>query len=111
MAHHNQSKRGAMTQDEIIAGLHKLLDQHLKGMRGGIGERQYKSDFFTAFRNAYDEGHCDESTSPRLTGDALRQRLMARWFDPVQSQNVKRAALLDEFLRMWDEWRYAWDQR
>ena len=100
-----------MTQDEILRQLQSLLDQHYKGMRGGIGERQYKSDFFRLFRDAYDQGYCDESAAPRLTGDSLRQVLMTRWFDPVESQNVKRAPLLNELLRMWDEWRYAWDQR
>ena len=100
-----------MTQNEIISDFQRLLDQHLKGARGGIGERQYKSAFFKLFRAAYDEGYFDQTASPRLTADALRQTLISRWFDPVESQNAKRAALLDEALRMWHEWQYAWENR
>lgn len=98
-----------MTQQDIIRELHELLDMHLKGTRGYIGQEPYKGDFFKLFQEAYRSGFIEPSSSPRLTGDALRETLGTRWFDDDESLNKKRTELLDLLFTKWDEWRYAWD--
>ena len=98
-----------MTQEEIIRQVHELLDMHLKGTRGYIGQEPYKGDFFRLFSQAHRNGYIESSSSPRLTGDALRDILVTRWFDDDESLNEKRKDLLNLLLTKWDEWRYAWD--
>lgn len=98
-----------MKQEEIIQKVHDLLDMHLRGLRGDIGQGAYKSDFFKLFRDAHRNRYFETSSSPRLTGDAFREILVARWFDDDEALNEKRTKLIDLLFTKWDEWRYAWD--
>lgn len=97
-----------MTQEEIIRQVHELLDMHLKGTRGYIGQEPYKSDFFRLFREAHRNDYIELSSSPRLTGDAFRDILVARWFDDNETLNERRTELIDLLFTKWDEWHYAW---
>ena len=98
-----------MTQEEIIQQVQKLLDLHLKRVSGYIGQEPYKGDFFKLFREAYHNHYFDVLSSPRLTGDAFRDVLVARWFDDNENLNTQRTNLMNLLFAMWDEWRYAWD--
>jgi hypothetical protein len=97
-----------MTQEEIIKKIINYLDQHLEGSRGYIGQDPYKKDFFDLCKNAHLNGYFDTRSSPRLTGDALMDILNTRWLtDDEQSEQKKK--LMNDFLMMWNEWRYALD--
>lgn len=98
-----------MTQENIIEEVLNLLNMHLTGLRGYIGQEPYKGDFFRLFREAHRNHYFDTSSSPRLTGDAFRDILVARWFDDDESLNEKRTKLMELLFTKWDEWRYAWD--
>jgi hypothetical protein len=98
-----------MTQDEIILELQTLLDQHLRGLRGYIDQEPYKGDFFHLFRDAYRNGYFERSSSPLLTGDALRDILVERWYDADEAANKNRDQLMDQLFTKWDQWRYTWD--
>ncbi len=98
-----------MSQQEIIKDLHDLLDSHLKGGREYIGPEPYIGDFFKLFREAYQNHYFDVSSNPRLTGDALRDILRTRWFKQ-DGKDDQRLKLMEDLLRRWDEWRYAWDK-
>ena len=100
-----------MTPDEIIKRIIDYLDGHLGGSRGSMHQEPYKGDFFKLFREAYDNGYFDESSRPGLRGDALREKIIERWFTGGDATDEKRWELMNEFSVTWDEWRYAWDQR
>lgn len=70
------------------------------------GQEPYKGDFFRLFREAYRNGYCDVSSSPRLTADRLRDILIARCTSGNEQQRDK---LIEQLCDMWDEWRYARD--
>lgn len=99
-----------MTQEEIIASLIEYFDAHLNGVRGSVHQNPYKSDFFLLFKEAYDRDYFDFSSSPRLTGDALRDILAERWLRGHYDVDEDRLKLMETVLTMWDEWRYAWDR-
>lgn len=44
----------AMTADEVIVTLNKLLDCHMQS--GHLGQPEYKRDIFRIFSNAYRNG-------------------------------------------------------
>ena len=67
-----------MNQEEIIREIVTLTDRHLRNVLGYIGQEPYKGDFFRIFREAYRNGYCDVSSSPRLTADRLRGILLER---------------------------------
>ena len=98
-----------MTQEEIIERLIELLDQHLKDVRGYIGQEPYKGDFFKLFKEAYRNRYFDVQADPLLTGDSLRDIVVARWFTGEDAEDERRQQLMDQLFPKWDEWRYAWD--
>ncbi len=99
-----------MTQEKIINEFHQLLDMHLKGTLGYIGQEPYKGDFFKLFKEAYRNNYFDASSHPRLTGDALRDVLVDRWLSRTnEKENKRKRELMEQLLLKWDEWRYAWD--
>ena len=101
-----------MTGEEIIEKLQGRLHGHLKGYLGYLGQEPYKNDFFRLFREAYDGKFFDATARPRLTGDALRDLLEVRWIEAMDDEEAERArAIMEDLLRRWDEWRYAWDKR
>ncbi len=97
-----------MTPEKIIEEIIDCLDSHLKGGRGYIGQEPYKGDFFKLFKEAYRNGYFEDSTSQRLTGDALRDILKERWLKE-DGKNDERMKLMERLFTMWNEWRYAWD--
>ncbi len=98
-----------MTQEEIIVHLIDYLDQHLRDVRGAIDQEPYKGDFFTLFKEAYKNDYFDVQAYPRLTGDSLRDYVVARWFMGDDAEDERRQILMDQLFPKWDEWRYAWD--
>ena len=97
---------------EIKTELQNLLDQHLKGHLGYIGQKSYKDNFFALFRRAYEAGYLELGEGPLLTEDALRDSLTERWISDLdESESVKAKELLEDLLRRWGEWAYALDQR
>ena len=99
-----------MTQDEIINQIVEYLDQHLRGARGAMSQEPYKGDFFKLFEEAYRGGYFDVTSSPRLTGDALSDVIVTRWFTGAEIEDKNREKLMHRLLPMWDEWRYALDR-
>jgi hypothetical protein len=97
-----------MTQEEIITRLIGRLDFHLNSGFGSVHKDPYKNDIFELFQDAYRNDYFDSRSHPRLTGDALRDTLQARW---NTANDPKRRDLAEAVLTMWDEWRYAWDRR
>jgi hypothetical protein len=97
-----------MTQEEIITRLIERLDFHLRSGFGSVHQDPYKNDIFKLFREAYNNGYCEQTSRPLLTGDALRDTLQVRWDTANETQ---RHDLAQAVLTMWDEWRYAWDRR
>lgn len=98
-----------MTQEQIIDTVITYLDQHLKDVRGYMGQEPYKGDFFKLFKEAYRNRYFHPSSRPRLTGDAFRDILLARWNAGGDSKKQERQKLMDQLFAKWDEWRYAWD--
>ena len=98
-----------MTQEEIIERFIAYMNQHLKDVRGYIGQEPYKGDFFKLFKEAYLNNYFDVSAHPRLTGDSLSDIVITRGFTEDEEENKKREHLMHQLLPMWDEWRYAWD--
>jgi hypothetical protein len=96
-----------MTRNEIVAELLKLLDMHLKGARGYMGQRGYKEDFFKLFKDAYSAGHF--TPAPNMRADNLRDELLVRWSSLTQGQENDKIRLIEQWSTMWDEWRYALD--
>ena len=98
-----------MNQEEIISTALTYLKEHLdkNGMRGHMDQEPYKGDFFRLFKEAYINNYFDSSSSPLLTGDALRDALVARWFD--DNRDDEKTELLTQLVNKWDAWRYAWD--
>ena len=41
----------------------------------------------------------------------MRGIIVERWFTGGDAEDEKRWELMNEVSVMWDEWRYAWDQR
>ncbi len=97
-----------MNQEEIITTALSYLEQHLNGGRGHMDQEPYKRDIFNLFREAYKNKYFDSSSSPLLTGDAFRDALVARWFTDDEKEDEK-TRLLEQLVRKWDAWRYAWD--
>jgi len=98
--------------ERIKSQLQDLLQQHLRGHRGHIGQKQYKDDFFALFRRAYEGGYMGLDAVPKLTEDALRDSLNERWVAGLDATEVDKAReLLEDMLVCWGEWTYAWDQR
>jgi hypothetical protein len=95
-----------MTQEEIITRLIERLDFHLDN-GWPVHQDPYKNDIFKLFREAYRKRYFDPFSTPRLTGDALRDTLQVRWNTANETQ---RKDLAEAVLTMWDEWRYAWDR-
>jgi hypothetical protein len=96
-----------MTQEEIIAGLIDRLDFHLDG--ASVHQNPYKNEIFKLFREAYRRRYFESYSSPRLTGDALRETLQVRWDTGGTAKVLQRHHLMEAVLIMWDEWRYAWE--
>lgn len=94
-----------MNSEEIIEKLNSLLDQHVEGILGLIDQEPHKGDFFELFRGAYQEGHMDPTSSPRLTGDGIYDLISER-YHPLSDKKQK---LLAELAGKWDEWHYAFD--
>jgi len=96
-----------MTQEEIITRLIDLLVFHLQGGFGSVHQDPYKNDIFKLFREAYRKRYFESFSTPRLTGDGLRDTLQVRWNTANETQ---RKDLAEAVLTMWVEWRYAWDR-
>ena len=100
-----------MTSDEILSRLIQYFDQHLEGLRGSIWQKSYKDDFFELFKVAHESDYFSVRSSRRLTGDAIRDTLETRWIMELGEKEQDAAkALLEDFICMWNEWRYAWDK-
>ena len=95
-----------MTQEEIIKQILEYLDQHLKDLRGAIDQEPYKGDFFKLFKEAYRNNYFD--STPRLTGDALMDVIITRWFTEDEEENKKKRWWMEQLFQKWNEWRYAW---
>lgn len=104
-----RKNESVMTQEEIIERLIAYLDQHLKDVRGYIGQEPYKGDFFKLFKEAHRNGYFDERAHPRLTGDSLSEIVVTRWFTGEEAEDKKREHLMHQLFPKWDEWRYAWN--
>jgi hypothetical protein len=97
-----------MTGQEILAGLNRLLDNHLT-IGGSIYQRPYKDDFCKYFLEAYRNNDFDVSAHPRLTGDAIHDYFAENICAQKNDYNDKKLRLLDNVLVMWNEWYYALD--
>ena len=101
-----------MNAEQIFSKIQKRLDLHLNGHLGHIGQAGYKDDLFRLFEHAYDAGYCDVGGDSLLTGDAIRDVLEVRWIAGLDAKLEQPARdLMERFLCMWDEWRYALDKR
>ena len=101
-----------MNRDEILQRLQDVLDGHVKHYLGYLGQEPYKSNLFELFRLAYNGGHFDVNAAHRLTGDAIRDSFNDRWFiDLDDNERSVAQDVVDDLLRRWDEWHYAWDKR
>ena len=96
-----------MTRDEIVTELLCLLDMHLKGARGYMGQRGYKEDFFKLFKDAYSAGYF--TPVPNMRADNLRNELLSRWSSLTDGRDNEKVRLIEQWSAMWDEWRYALD--
>ena len=63
----------------------------------------YTGDLFRLCKEAFDSGF-HESGRPRLTGDGLREFVLARWGQRV---DAKALSTLDAACRLWTHWLYA----
>lgn len=100
-----------MEPHEIVQRIVEYLDQHLRGLRGAIGQEPYRSQFFQLFEEARARGYAATSSHPRLTADGLRDEVIKQWIthgDPKQAEKLK---WLDDLCDKWHEWVYAWDKR
>lgn len=97
--------------DEIERELLKLLDMHVKGVRGHIGQDPNRNDFFKLCRRAYKGGAMKIGKVPSLTTDALRDSLEEMWLDNLDKEDRPQAKeILDDLLRRWREWVYVLDR-
>lgn len=98
-----------MNANEIFDRIDKYLDQHLnpRAPRGSIRQDPYKSDFFKLCLEAYRHGYFEVNSSPRLTGDAMKDFFRERWMSLDKKYQEKKFKLLGRVLAMWDEWHYT----
>lgn len=95
-----------MTGKEILTGMDKLLDFHLK-LGGSIHQEPYKGDFYKLFVDAYKNDYFRVSAHPRLTGDAIHDYFVENICAEENDYNDRKLKLLDNVLIMWREWYYA----
>ena len=97
-----------MTQEEIIQGVLEFLKFISEG--ASMTQEPYHSDIFRLFKETYQNGYFEHSSSPLLTGDALHEILITRWFTEDEAENERKAALIRRLTTKWNDWRYAWDK-
>jgi hypothetical protein len=102
-----------MSGDEILKKLQKLMDAFAtKGTTVSVRVTPYKTDVFRLFEQAYDGDYFSKDAKPLLTGDAIRGLLRAQWLQKFSADERNNAEkVMEDVLRSWDEWRFAWDQR
>jgi hypothetical protein len=98
-----------MTRDEIIDGLHHLLEDHVVWRRGHWDHRSYKLAFFRIFRAAYESGFFRIRGRYAVTGERLRDEIIERHITMANAKNTYKLGLLQQMVAEWDAWRYAWD--
>ena len=98
-----------MTQEEILNELIDRLPVHLHG--ASTRQEPYRGNIFQLFKEAYNNGYFEDTSHPRLTGDAILDTLEEGWINlHGEEEAKKRRDLAYNVLTMWDDWRYAWDQ-
>jgi hypothetical protein len=95
-----------MTGKEILTGMDKLLDSHLK-LGGSIQQEPYKGEFSKLFVDAHKNDYFRVSAHPRLTGDAIHDYFVENIVTEENAYNDRKLKLLDDVLIMWREWYYA----
>ena len=102
-----------MTGDEILKKLQTHLDAFAtKGTTVSVRVTPHKNDVFRLFEQAYDGGYFSGDVKPLLTGDAIRGVLYTQWLQKYSDDGRDNAEqVMEDVLRSWDEWRFAWDQR
>lgn len=100
-----------MTAVEILNTIEKYINQEQdpQAPRGTIFQDPYKMDYFNLFKEAYKNDYFDSDSSPRLTGDAIRDYFIVRWAEEVNEK--QKLDLLNLLISMWDEWHYALDNQ
>jgi len=98
--------------EEILRRLQERLDLHRRGALGYMGQKSYKDEFFRLFEAAYNGDYFNAESDRLLTGDAIRDSLEERWIAPLEGKDADDAhVVMEDLLKRWDEWRYAWDRR
>ncbi len=93
-----------MNCDDILDQITQYLKQTLEGIRGDIGQKTYKLDFFKLFRLAYNQNCFEINSKPRLTGDAIRDSIHDRLLiDLINDDYEKAKELLERLVVKWDE--------
>lgn len=67
-------------------------------------QESYKSNLFDLCSQAFLFNYHSSTSRPRLTGDALRDAVRARW---PEDQDPRILAALDTVCEMWRQWLYA----
>lgn len=97
---------GIMDGYELVKKLKSLVETHTK-LGCSIHQAGYKDDYFALFRVAHDNRWFASSAHPRLTGDAISDRVYEMWMGEDEELTKKRGKTLRAVLSMWDEWHYA----
>jgi hypothetical protein len=110
-----------MTGEEILKKMNELLEVNLNWTGAFIDESSgIKGNFFKLFLEAYRNGDFESSANPRLTSDAISDAFFAAgWMGNADYSGRKpklmdesghddeKFKLLNDLLRMWNEWYYA----
>jgi len=98
-----------MTRDDIVTGFNRLLDDHVVWRRGHWDHKSYRLAFFKLFRAAYEEGFFRLRGRYAVTGERLREEIIAQHITMASPKNTYKLGLLQQMAVEWDAWRYAWD--
>ncbi len=100
-------EKASQTALEIVHKLIGLLNGHISGIRGYMGQSPYQDDLFALFQQAYENNCHLDTCSPRLTADALMDYLNKNWAYE-ENEESEKGQLLRELYERWHHWSFAW---